>query len=360
MELLYVWLTLVFNYRYLDIYEFLSMIDKPIELLNFSANNFKDFDIKETLKKRFLSSELKNKAHEILKKCQKEEIKILTKDDKDYPSSLKTLPSKPLIIFLKGNLCIQDEYSIAIVGARKYTDYGRIATSKIASDLACSNITIVSGMARGIDSFAHTAALNNNGRTIAILGSGVNVVYPAENKKLYENIINNGAVISEFMPDTTPLPPYFPMRNRIISGIALGTLVIEAGINSGSMITASFAAEQGKNIFAVPGNIFSPQSEGTNNLIKDGAKIVTSSKDILEEIYGELSIIKKDIPSICLSGTEKTIFENITYEPINVETLSKKLNLPFNEVNSTLTLLELKGYINNIPGGNFIRDEKYI
>ena len=361
MELFYIWLTLVFNYNYSEIEKFLTFFDSPEEIFNLSSTQWHDFNLSENLIKKLTSKELKNKAESILTQCQKENIQIILKNSKNYPKNLLNINSKPILLYIKGNLSVKDEFSFAIVGSRKCSDYGRIATTKIATELSNLDIPIVSGMARGIDSFAHSAAVNNQKRTIAVLGCGVNVIYPAENKNLYNKIIENGAIISEFIPNSEPLKPYFPLRNRIISGISLGTLVVEASQKSGSMITASYAAEQGKDIFAVPGNIFSSQSEGTNNLIKDGAKIVTKTEDILEELYINLTNISKQQMEIpVLTGNEKLLFDLINFEPISLENLLSKSSLPLYELNSTLTVLELSGYINKLSGNNFIRNEKYI
>jgi DNA processing protein len=259
-----------------------------------------------------------------------------------------------------GELLSTDECSISVVGSRNYTEYGRIATEKIVTDLAKNNITIISGMARGIDTYAHTTALNNNARTIAILGSGVNVIYPTINTELYHKIIKNGAVISEFLPNTKPYSWNFPTRNRIISGISLGTLVIEASIKSGTMTTANWASDQGKNVYAIPGNIFSEQSKGTNKLISEGAKLVNTATDILEDLHG---IIKYELESINipkLQTEEKIVFDLISSSPISVYEISFKSCLPISKLNSVLTILELNGYIKKLAGDNFIRESKYI
>jgi len=361
MELIYIWLTIAFNYNYSAIQDFLDIYNSKEKILNVSPNNLKDLNLKENIIKKLTSTELKKKAEQIYEKCRKENIQLITIDSNGYPKNLRNIPSKPFILFLKGTLNIQDEFSFAIVGSRNCTDYGRIVTQKISKELASVGIPIVSGMARGIDYYAHMAALENYGRTIAILGCGVNVIYPTENRKLYNNILERGAVISEFIPDTPPLKNHFPIRNRLISGISLGTLIVEATQKSGSMITASFAADQGKDIFAIPGNILSLQSEGTNSLIKDGAKPVTKTEDILEELYVNLTNLKhSSTPTPILSGNENLIFNLINFEPISLESISLRSKLPLNELNSILTILELSGYIKKIAGNNFIRNEKYL
>jgi len=361
MEEIYIWLTIVFNYNYIEIENILSLCQSPEEIFNFSIKQWQNFKLKETILKKISSSEIKKYSEEVVKKCKKENIKIVLNNSNYFPKNLNNISSKPLLLYVKGELSANDEFSFSIVGSRKCSDYGRIITTKITKELSNLNIPIISGMARGIDSIAHNTAIENNNRTIAVLGCGVNIIYPAENKKLYNQIINNGAIISEFTPNTPPLKNFFPLRNRIISGISLGTLVVEATQKSGSMITASHAAEQGKDIFAVPGNILSLQSEGTNNLIKDGAKVVTKTEDILEELYTNLTNLSKqqlEIPY--LTKNEKIVFDLINYEPVSIEKLIEQNVLPQNELNSTLTMLELSGYINKLSGNNFIRNEKYI
>lgn len=361
MEIPLIWLNLVFNYNYSQIEKILSFFNSEEEIFNLSQSEWNNFELKENIITRINSLTLKKQAEQIYNLCQKENIKIISKKSQEYPVNLLNISSSPILLYLKGTLIQKDECSLAIVGSRKCTDYGRIVTNKISSELANLGITIVSGMARGIDYFAHNAAISNNGRTLAILGCGINIIYPAENRKLYNKIIENGAIISEFIPDTPPLKSHFPIRNRIISGISNGTLVVEASQKSGSMITASFAADQGKDIFAVPGNILSLQSEGTNNLIKDGAKVVTKTEDILEELYINLSnLYKQETEQPKLTGNEKTIFELINFEPISLEKLNSICTLPLTELNSTLTILELSGYIKKVAGNNFIREDKYI
>ena len=216
---------------------------------------------------------------------KKNNIKVISINDKEYPESLKRIYDPPIVLYANGNLNLLNNKSIAIVGCRLCSVYGKIITKKLAYNLSEKNITIISGMARGIDTYAHIGALEAKGRTIAVLGSGIDVIYPKENERLYYEIIrNNGLILSEYIVGTKPIPMNFPRRNRIISALANGVLVTEAKIRSGSFITVDFALEQGKEIFSVPGNINSANSEGTNSLIKQGAKLVTCVEDILDEI----------------------------------------------------------------------------
>lgn len=215
---------------------------------------------------------------------KKHDVRIITIDDKEYPLNLKFTFNPPLVLYVKGGLIPDDNVSIAIVGSRKATDYGKAITEKLTGELAKNNITVVSGLARGIDTYAHKGTLAKGARTIAVLGSGLGFIYPPENRVLAEEIAKNGAVISEFPMTTRPEKANFPRRNRLISGLSLGTVVIEAAQKSGSLITAAYALEQGRDVFAVPGSIYSDYSKGTHKLIKQGAKLTENINDIIEEI----------------------------------------------------------------------------
>ena len=304
------------------------------------------------------NEEFVNNLEKELTRIQKNNIDIITLHDKEYPYNLRNIYSSPILLYKKGNLVNEDNNSIAIVGSRNATSYGLKVAYDLARQLAKRGITIISGMARGIDSQAHKGALDAGGRTIAVLGCGLDVIYPPENKKLMNDIMNNGAVISEFSLGTIPDSKNFPQRNRIISGISRGTVIVEANKKSGSLITADFALEQGREVFAVPGPIYSRFSEGTNNLIKDGAKVVTGIEDILEELKINYIIDNKETESLRpdnLTQEENIIYECMSYEPLHVELLMKKSGLSINKMNTILTLLELKGIIKQLPGNQFIR-----
>ncbi len=234
-----------------------------------------------TFKDDFIKKALDNEIEEL----QKQKISIVTIQDKEYPQILKQIYDYPLMLYVKGNKNILNNIGIAIIGCRDCTEYGRKASEYFAYNLASENITIISGMARGIDAFSHIGALKAKGKTIAVLGNGVDIIYPKQNEKIYNQIINmNGAIISEYPLKTSPEKNNFPERNRIISGISRGVLIIEAKEKSGTIITADFALEQGRDVYVVPGNINSLNSVGTNRLIKEGAMPVTNYKDILENI----------------------------------------------------------------------------
>lgn len=289
---------------------------------------------------------------------EKRGLKIITLDDKDYPENLKDIPGAPLVLYVKGELKQDDKFSIGIVGSRRASFYGLTCAEKFAYDLSEKGLTIVSGMARGIDTYAHRGALKAGGRTIAVMGSGFNYIYPEENKKLAEEISRNGVVISEFPINTIPFKQNFPRRNRIISGLSLGILVAEAAKNSGALITADFALEQGREVFALPGKVDSSTSFGTNELIKQGAKLVTNIDDILVELVLPLSNVKKveqDIKSSALDKAENELYDLITEESVELDELAEKTNIDIPRISGILLKLQLKKMIKQLPGKQFIR-----
>ncbi len=290
---------------------------------------------------------------------KKHELNILTIEDENYPENLKQIPGAPIVLYVKGELAKEDRLSIAIVGSRRASFYGLSLAGKFAGDLAEYGITIVSGMARGIDTYAHRGALKKNSRTIAVMGSGFNQVYPYENKALAEEIAGNGAVISEFSMDTMPLRQNFPRRNRIISGLSLGVLVIEAARNSGALITADFALEQGRDVFALPGKIDSPNSLGTNGLIKQGAKLVSSVEDIIEEFNPYLlktfSAPKDEERDAHIEGEEAQLYDLISEQPVYLDEIIEKANLEFPTLSKMLLKLEMRNLIRQLPGKQFVR-----
>ncbi|MDP4181296.1 MAG: DNA-processing protein DprA [Bacillota bacterium] len=309
-----------------------------------------------------LNDKYKEVALKNLTAAKENNIDIITIRDEVYPYYLKNIYDPPIILYVKGNI-LKNEKCIAVVGSRKATYYGLKMAESLSYAMASVGLTVISGMARGIDTYAHKGAVLAKGRTIAVLGCGIDVVYPPENKELMGQISKIGAVISEFPPGAPPLPSNFPARNRLISGMSLGVVVIEAGERSGSLITAEFALEQGREVFAVPGNINSINSVGTNKLIKDGAKIVTNVEDILEELnnYGITDMDKvfdkkKVIDENMLKGLgneERKLIENLRLEPLHIDALSKKSGLDIKIVSSLLVMLELKGIIEQIPGKIF-------
>ena len=232
---------------------------------------------------------------------QSKGIQVLTWLDEAYPQRLREIEQPPPVLYLRGELLPEDTWAVAIVGTRRVTPYGRQVTEEIAAYLAANGITVVSGLARGVDALAHNAALKAGGRTLAVLGSGVDRIYPPENRALAEQILEQGAVLSDYAPGTPPESSNFPPRNRIISGLSMAVIVIEAGKTSGALITAEFAAEQGREIFAVPGNILAPQSKGTNKLIQQGALPLLSASDVMQALdltrVGQHKAARKALPT---------------------------------------------------------------
>ena len=281
--------------------------------------------------------------------------RVLTWESPDYPRLLREIAAPPPVLYVKGTLTEEDAWAIAIVGTRRASTYGREVTRRLATTLARSGITIVSGLARGIDSVAHRAALKAEGRTIAVLGCGIDRVYPPEHRKLAEEIIGHGALVSDYPLGTKPEGRNFPPRNRIISGLSLGVLVTEAGKGSGALITADYAAEQGRDVFAVPGSILMRGNAGTNALIQDGAKVVLGPEDILEELnltmVAEQTEARQVLPS---NETEAALLAHLSAEPTHVDELRQQVELPIPQVTSTLALMELKGMVRQVGGMNYV------
>lgn len=288
---------------------------------------------------------------------QKENIQMILLTDPGYPQILKEIHNPPFILYKKGNFDFNNSPAISIVGARKYTSYGSQVAYSLAKDLSNAGITIISGMALGIDTFAHQGALDSQGKTIAVLGNSLEdeKIYPRNNFNLSKEIEENGALLSEYPPGTEAGPITFPARNRIIAGLSLGTIIIEAGEKSGSLITAQMALEYNREIFAVPGSIFSSVSIGTNNLIKKGAKVVTCAKDVLEELnLNESKIIeKKSVPKDPTSEEEK-ILKALSSDSLHIDNISKIAKLQPATCASILVMMEMKGWVKNIGGQNYI------
>lgn len=297
---------------------------------------------------------------------EKSLIRFFKIDDKEYPKNLKSIDNPPIVLYIKGEILPRDYLSIAVVGTRNVTCYGREVTERLVQDLVFSGLTIISGLARGIDSIAHRVALGNSGRTIAILGGGLDKIYPPEHKALAEKIVENkqGALVSEFPAGMDSLPGNFPARNRIISGLSLGILVTEGASKSGTKITAQQAQKQGRPIFAVPGPITSQMSEGPADLIKSGAKLITKAEDIIKE----LGIVRDDRPRIISTvlkpsteaknihfenNEEKIIWQVLSDGSKHIDEIVRETGLPSAKVSSYLTIMEVKGIIRNFGEGNY-------
>lgn len=291
-----------------------------------------------------------------MQRIQKAGVTVLTLESAEYPPRLLQIQHPPPVLYVKGTILPQDEWAVAVVGTRRATTYGQELTRRLAGDLARNGVTVVSGLARGIDSYAHRAALDAGGRTIAVLGSGVDIIYPPENARLAGDIQDHGALVTEYCMGTKPEGRNFPPRNRIISGMSLGTLVTEAGKGSGALITADYALEQGREAFAVPGSAFKASCVGTNGLIQRGeAKLVTDVKSILEELnlctISEQLEAQEIIPS---DATESDLLRHISVEPIHIDELGRVTGLPITDVSSALTLMELKGLVRQVGGMTYV------
>lgn len=306
-----------------------------------------------------LSKEYRDTVDRMIEEIDKKNINVISLNSSTYPELLKNICDPPVCLYVKGKL-YADELSIAVVGSRRASGYGITVAKKISGELAQSNICVISGMARGIDTAAHVGALSVKGRTIAVLGCGIDLVYPPENKKLMEQIIEYGAVISEYPPGVEPAPHHFPVRNRIVSGMSVGVLVVEAGEKSGSLITAQLALEQGRDVYALPGNVISINSKGTNKLIQDGAKLVTSVQDILDELHWYKNFNTKNVHfennskiNSSLDNDEKDVFELLSFESLYIDEIQKKLSINMPLLHSILLSLEMKGLIKRDPGGKY-------
>jgi DNA processing protein len=309
---------------------------------------------------------LREKAEQQLERAHRLGIAVVTQSDQRYPPLLREIDAPPPVLFVKGNLDCFGGHCVGVVGTRRPTPYGRSAASFIVKQLVGKRIVIVSGLALGIDTVSHTTCLDNGGTTIAVLGCGLDRVYPAANKQLAARILTRGAVVSEFDLGTLPEPFNFPRRNRIISGLSAGVLVVEAPKKSGSLITASYALTQGREVFAVPGPIFSDQSDGTFNLLKSGAVPVKSADDIIENIQTlKLSTVASEargshqirhtMPVDLLTEAERQLYECVSAVPQRLDTLAEKAHKAVSELFDALLNLELKGLIRQVSGQQYVR-----
>ena len=287
---------------------------------------------------------------------------IVTQNDPRYPALLLQIPDPPPYFYLFGETAAFPS-AVALVGSRNATDYGRTTTRRLSSDLVRQGIAVVSGLARGIDTAAHEGALDGGGKTVAVLGSGLDRIYPAENRRLAGRIAASGAVVSEFPPEAGPDGHHFPIRNRIISGMCLGTMIAEATLRSGSLITARLAADQGREVFAVPGSIHSHKSTGTHTLIKQGAKLVEHAGDIIEELSPMLYAAGQDDPSTpapaapVLTENEAEVRGVLSPYPIHIDEIGRRLSMDSARLGGLLLSLELKGQVRQLPGKFFVLDE---
>ena len=281
---------------------------------------------------------------------------IVTLADSDYPQALLNIPDPPLLLYVKGRLDLLNRPALAIVGSRSATPQGINNAEAFAKSLSDAGVCIISGLAHGIDAAAHRGALrgqgNNPGGSVAVVGTGLDKVYPAANRDLAHALAQQGALVSEFPLGTPPLAGNFPRRNRLISGMSIGCLVVEAGLQSGSLITARLALEQGRDVFAIPGSIHAPQSKGCHALLKQGAKLVETAQDILEELN---SLVISPARSMNIPGADTRLLEQIGFDPVNLDTLSMRCGLTVAELSAMLLTLELEGRVSTLPGGQYQR-----
>lgn len=291
-----------------------------------------------------------------LRLAEKNGVKLVTWEDEEYPVNLKPIYDPPPLLYVMGSLMPQDSIAVAMVGSRNPTTYGQSAAERISMGLSRNGVTVVSGLARGVDSFAHRGALAAGGRTLGVLGCGVDIIYPPENRDLFEQVTAQGAVISEFPLGTPPDSDHFPIRNRVISGLSLGVAVVEATLRSGSLITARFALDQGRDVYAVPGNVDSARSQGTNRLIKEGAKLVTRAEDILEEIHHiPRPAIPEALPQPKLSEEESRVYLTLENEALHIDQITALTAFSSSKVSAVLLALELAGHVKQLPGMRFAK-----
>ncbi|MCU0521034.1 MAG: DNA-processing protein DprA [Anaerolineae bacterium] len=284
------------------------------------------------------------------------DIHVLTWDSPDYPPLLAQVADAPPVLYARGTITPGDEWAVAMVGTRRASVYGREVARRLAEELGRNGVTVVSGLARGIDGIAHKTAIEAGGRSLAVLGCGVDQVYPPEHRKLAESIMANGALVSDYPLGTQPEAQNFPPRNRIISGMSLGTIVVEAGLRSGALITADFALDQGREVFAVPGSILSPGSAGCNRLLRDGAHVLTEVRDVLEVLHLD-QVPDKQAARLVLpeTPTEAKLFESLTGEPHHLDDLSRQSGIPIEVVSGTLVMMELKGMVRQVGALQYVR-----
>ncbi|MBL0106119.1 MAG: DNA-protecting protein DprA [Ignavibacteria bacterium] len=347
----------------------MNHFSSPENFYNCKINDLKRINgIDESISREILSGIRDKEKYfrefdEIFSRAERSEIKLVCISDKEYPENLKRIFDTPVLLYYKGNLSESDKYSLSIVGTRNPTEYGKYNCEKFTDELSGLNIPIVSGFARGIDTIVHKTCIKNKRLNYAVFGCGADVIYPYENKRLYSEVIECGAVISEFPLGAKPDKVNFPRRNRIISGISIGTIVVESGIKGGALLTAEIAVDQDREVFAFPGNISSKQSEGTNELIKRGqAKLITNIDDILNELEVKLKpILKKDytaktdVLTLNLSESENKIYSVLDYDPVHIDTINELTDLTISDCLVNLLTLEFKSLVRQVPGKYFMR-----
>ncbi len=320
-----------------------------------SETTLRDIGLNKRALRNLLKTRSQTDLKQVVRSVEKVGASVLTWEDPEYPDLLRQLADAPPVLFVKGAFTPSDAWAVAVVGTRKPTVYGRQVAHQLAGDLARNGVTVVSGLARGIDGISHRAALEAGGRTIAVFGCGIDYIYPREHRKLAEQIIKNGALISDYPLGMPPDAANFPARNRIISGLSLGTLVVEAGRRSGALITADFAADQGRDVFAVPGNILSPASVGCNRLLRDGAYVVTEVQDVLSPLHleqlAEKRVARQILPD---NPIEAALLEHLSSEPCHIDDLARLVDMPVETVSSNLIMMELKDKVRQVGALQYV------
>ena len=283
-------------------------------------------------------------------------VAILTLADDEYPRLLREIPSPPLVLYVRGDLGPADQPAVAVVGTRRASSYGREMARRLSTDLVAAGVTVVSGLARGIDGAAHQAVLDAGGRTIAVFGCGIDTIYPPEHRRLADSIVTNGAVVTEFPLGTPPDAPNFPVRNRLISGLSLGVIVVEAPRRSGALITANFAADQGRTVYAVPGSALSPGSEGPLQLLRDGATLAATADDVLNDLNlvdREVAIETRQL--LPASGDETTVLDTLDTQPRHIDEIALDTGMAVSHLSALLLELQLKGFVRNVGAQHYVR-----
>ena len=320
-----------------------------------SPSQLHEAGLGESIVANFVDAQKKIDPESIPAQLEKHQVQTLIWEDEDYPRRLRDLDQAPPVLYYRGELLPTDEWAVAVVGTRRVTHYGQQVAEELGTFLGRNGITVVSGLAKGVDAIAHQAAIKAGGRSIAVLAHGLDQIYPIENRKLGEDIIATGALVSDYGIGTQPDAANFPPRNRIISGLSLAVVIVEAGVESGALITAGFAAEQGREVFSVPGSIYSPASKGTNLLIQKGAHPLVQFEEVLEtlnlEMMGEQKSARLVLPA---DATEAKLFELLGQEPLHVDEIGALAELPIEQVSSTLALMELKGLVRQVGGMNYV------
>jgi DNA processing protein len=337
----------------------LDCFGSPEQAWQASSRELQEAGLSQRVSEMLVQTRQNGQAERVWETIQRQQMTVITWADPDYPRRLIEIDQPPPVLYLRGRIEEADSFAVAIVGTRRATPYGRQVTGELSEALVRNGISVVSGLARGIDGVAHEAALKHGGRTLAVLGSGVDEIYPPEHRRLAEQIAANagahGAVISDYPPGTQPEAANFPPRNRIISGLSQAIVVVEAGEKSGALITAAFAAEQGRQVFAVPGSIYAQQSRGANRLIQEGAHLLLGIQDILDVLdlkkAGQQQAARAALPG---DPTEAGLLRVLSHDPLHIDEIGRRCGLPIEQVSAALTFMELKGMVRQVGGMNYV------